>query len=317
MSALSLAAFAQQPSCTQREIPVTVIGTDRLPITGLPTSSFKAKVHGQDATIVSVSANQRPPAVELLLDTSADMRRIPKGWLLDGAEYLLSQLPSTVTVGLATFSDKLTPMVAPTLDHGAIRSHLETLRDKEKAQALFSGNPELWNALRGSPPLLEKSQSGDVIYLITTSHTWIGHSSSDDATDALLNAGIRLYGIIYRPLPRELYLRNVLPRPFDEIILTGGTGLVIPSYQPTVIVLAPPQPYVSRNSPNEQDTIKNQIQRSVPQITNFYDVVLGLSQQLDKRQSLEITVTRTDQDKAPFFWHYPHKLVPCSPPATP
>jgi hypothetical protein len=305
ISASSLAAFAQQASCTQREIPVAVVGNDLLPVMGLPASSFRAKIDGKPATIISVSPNQRSPSVVLLLDISLDMKRLPKGWLLNKSEYLLSQLPTTLPVGLATFSDKLTPMVAPTLDHEAIRSQLEKLREKEQNHALFSGKTELWTALRANPPLLENPQHGDVIYLITAGRKSLGNGSSDGATDAVLNAGVRLYAIIYVPSPLGTYAEYAALPPSSEVIRTGGAAVMFPL------------PYDHRRFRSEDDNEESRIRLDVIRITNFYHVVMEFSKPLEKPRDMEITVTGTNKDEAPFFWHYPHKLMPCNPLPTP
>jgi len=233
------------------------------------------------------------------------MKSLPDGWELDKAEYLLSQLPAGVHVGLATFADKLTPVIVPTVDHGAVRINLEKLRQRAAAHLLFGGKPELWEALRASPPLFETPQRGDDIFLFSISRGSLGAGDQNAAIYNLIAAGIRLHGLIYTIQPQGF--ADLFPTLIHQAVSTGGWIQEAP-----METLPPGGASLGLSTNTLENYIRGLIQLSVRQVTNFYVIAIGLATPVQQPQSLEMNLIGIDKDTvSPLAIHYPRKLAPC------
>jgi hypothetical protein len=94
----ALCVAAQQPPCSQRTTPVSVMNQAGQPVTGLTSANFTGKFNGRPLHISSVTPSKSPPAVLILLDTSGSMVNFPGGLKgeLDLVDLLLAQFPADV-----------------------------------------------------------------------------------------------------------------------------------------------------------------------------------------------------------------------------
>src|SRR5260370_28942747 len=77
-SMLALVLFArgartQEVNCQRRVLPIALRDKLNLPIQGISTADFEAKVHGKPIKILSLAPDPRPHRLLLILDT---LRRI-------------------------------------------------------------------------------------------------------------------------------------------------------------------------------------------------------------------------------------------------
>src|SRR5260370_8473944 len=77
-SMLALVLFArgartQEVNCQRRVLPIALRDKLNLPIQGISTADFEAKVHGKPIKILSLAPDPRPHRLVLILDTSGSM----------------------------------------------------------------------------------------------------------------------------------------------------------------------------------------------------------------------------------------------------
>ncbi len=191
----AIGAQAQQDACLTRNIPVSVVSRGTAPSPKITESSFEATFKQRPVRINSVTRDQKPRRILMLLDVSGSMDKKLKGEL-DVADDFLGHMPQTIAIGLATFDTKLLERIPPVQDRAVIKAEVDSRRstDKFKGKGPF-GKTAIWDAVRDGVKLLNSDQVGDVIFLITDGDTNMGIPPSE-ATLALIQSGVRLFALV-------------------------------------------------------------------------------------------------------------------------
>ncbi|MDX6230969.1 MAG: tight adherence protein [Frankiales bacterium] len=128
-------------------------------------------------------------ATILLVDTSGSMQGAGIIGARQAAAAFLRDVPADVRVGLATFSDAVRVLVAPTTDHGAVLARLSGLRAK--------GNTRLYDALTSAVHELSGVEDRRILLLSDGADT--GSQQSLQSVSATLAAErVRLDAVAFR-----------------------------------------------------------------------------------------------------------------------
>jgi hypothetical protein len=290
---VAIAAAAQQPPCTQRTIPVSVVTQAGQPVTGLTAANFTAKFDGRPLLISSVTAPKSPPTVLILLDVSNSMRYFPGG--LEGelrlAELLVLRLPSDIPAGLALLRERVVLAAAPKTDRNSFNQAIERIRADSKVTKA-RGATALWDALLAALNLSGQLGAGDVIYVVTDGVDNSSHATMVQAQQAALGAGVRIFAALLGQRGFERKYASPFERDMSDT--SGGDVLDIPDSQkewPDAVGL-----------------------QSV-EIANPYDLTLELSASPQKARDLHLNLTDLDKSAAKHpILRYPQQLVPCPSP---
>ena len=241
LSLLSAAAgWAQQNTCQTRTISASIVSLDRSPIPIPSATSFEASYKGKPVQINSVTVDQRPRQILLLLDASGSMFD-KSDFALDVANDVLEQITRPNEIGLASFAENIEKAIPPTDDRTKISEEIASLRSAPDApKKMGHGRTALWDAIRDSAKLINSNYVGDVILLITDGGNNKGKTKAKEVSQLLLRSGIRLFTVvILDPISIRSRTSEELngPTELEEIVReTGGVAVVAP----------PPSPFFSR-----------------------------------------------------------------------
>ncbi|HEX6974991.1 MAG TPA: VWA domain-containing protein [Vicinamibacterales bacterium] len=116
-------AFAQP---AERQVFVTVLGSDGAPLEGLTAEHFAVREGGRDRTVLRVEPLQTPMHVAVLVDSSVGNGR-PDEAFKSAVAAFVSRLASFHHVALYTFGDRATRVTGFTQDADALRGALTTM----------------------------------------------------------------------------------------------------------------------------------------------------------------------------------------------
>ena len=179
-------------------------------------------------------ANQEPPRIVLLLDTSGSMYGLRSAsemnFSLDLAENLVSSLPSSYEIGLEFFSTEFDPVSRPTSDRKMLMNQLESLRSHPSS---FKGRTALWSAILNSLKLFDHPHIGDAIYVMTDGGDNASKVTKKYVTQTLAETGVRLFAFVFqqarRPSEEELgpiYVKQIVDDTGGAMIAYVGTDLI-------------------------------------------------------------------------------------------
>src|SRR6266446_1929239 len=120
-------AWAQQETCQTRTVPVSIMSGDGSPLPDINAAAFEGSYRGGPVQINSVTIDQRPHRVLLLLDTSGSFTD-KLDWAFNVANDMLEHIPLPTEIGLASFANTVERAVPPTPDRTEIRNEIKSLR---------------------------------------------------------------------------------------------------------------------------------------------------------------------------------------------
>lgn len=171
---------------------------------------------------VEAAGEERRSSVMLTLDVSNSMGKgdIPPSRLaaaIDAAERFVDAAPRDTAVGVTTFADRASVLLAPTRDRGAIRAALERIGETREGTALGAAVTTSLAALQADgavadPPPADPTDSPGRILVLTDGANSIRNATTPEAAaERAAAAGVPVYTILLgddpgrpdQPLPSE------------------------------------------------------------------------------------------------------------------
>lgn len=305
MSLIGLSVHAEQSDCLQRTIPVGIYSKNGDQALELTSASLEGSYHKKPVQIKAVELEKKPQRVVLLIDTSGSMLRRMDG-VIDAAERVLSRFPVAAEVGLAFFAEKMVPVALPTVDRSKLISQLEALR---KNRPSFRGKTALWTAILQGVKMFGTPSIGNAIYVISDANENASKVKERDVEVLLEGIGIRLFALVIRvdliyPPPK-----TVGGPPIETAVqLTGGT-LITETFPPEYPL---PQRTPFFDTRGELTKLEQSIERQMVQLTEFYQVEIGLPETVNKPEDWKLDVVGVSRpERNSLILTYPIQLVPC------
>jgi len=305
-------AFTQQDNCRQRVIPVSIGTTDSGPLPKLDSSNFEGAVQKKPIRVLSVTMNQEPTRVVLLLDVSGSMHSkasdFATNFSISLAEDLASTMPPDAEIGLAFFNSVLVPVLAPTKDRQELKYQLEGLRAHSNS---FKGNTALWDAVLGSLNMFDHPHLDDILYVITDGGENASTAKINRVAQTLAEASVRLFSFIVtnEGETAEDAMRN-WGAPQSVVDKTGGTS----AHQWGIFPIKFPEDYHAAlfEKSGKPTQLGESLAAQFRQISSFYRVTIEFPESIDKPQNWNLELagfSKSQRNK--LVLTYPKMLVPC------
>jgi hypothetical protein len=292
-------------NCENRTVIVNVRDREGKFVAGLPPSSFRAKMHGQQLTVLSASV-ERAPRIVLLLDASGSMTSSKPKW--EDAKFAIRSIVTSTRgnahLALVLFAND----VLETLDFNHSPEDLlqrtQQLGDADNADKLLPRGKQrtaLLAALLYALSLFGTQVAGDAVYVVSDGGDNASRASSDKVEHALVAKGVRFYAFF---LHDRFFDPAIAEQPGPMLTslaeMTGGK----------VVDLELNWDSVPTGEATSQ--VKAFLPRVYDQMTQFYGVGLGPLKTMDKEQGWKLEIVdnqgkrRKDLNVA-----YPRKLPAC------
>ena len=169
--------------------------------------------------------------VVIALDLSGSMTKDRLRPAVEAATFVVSQLPSSVSCGLVTFSSEARLVVAPTVDREALISKL--------AAARANGKTALYDGIKTSLDALVASPRSHVIVLSDGRDT-VSQTSLADLLRAISEQDTSVSVIAIEPDPDQVaILEQIVGSAGGELIQPSGVDEFVESF---IAALTPPSP---------------------------------------------------------------------------
>jgi hypothetical protein len=323
---------AQQESCREQTVPVSVYDSKGLWVPDLAPADFEGSYLGKSIRVSSVSPEQGPHRVMLVLDTSGSMGdsinnntnfpiacyvcsveppNVPPGaaqnWSFPIliARDLLTQIPPDTEIGIEFFSGSIRNTLLPTTDHKKLMDELATLRSRKDLQ----GPTALWDAIHESVNLFGSSHVGvgDAVYVITDGRDNASRWRPQDVSGTLRGAGIRLFAFELHSETRVAMMRErPQAKTLQQIVQdTGGLRMVYAEDDGALVDRS--------GKPTQRGRELDNLYR---QILHFHLLTIDLPGAVNDRQDWTLALTGTAKTKSRVLV-YPHALTSCAPASVP
>jgi hypothetical protein len=309
-------ANAQQDSCQQRTIPVSISTRDAAPVPPLTAVDFEAVYEKKSVRVVSVAVNREPTRVVLLFDASGSMheQRARSEWnfALDIAEDLLTVQPRTSEIGLELFAATSVRIADPTIERIELKNKLEALRARSKTIAPSPQKTALWDAILDSLKMFDHPHLGDAIYVITDGGDNASSASLKRVAQTLEDAGVRLFAFVFVKDSGGVSREEVLG-PEDVMQIVEETGGTIVGFHNEYrgVFLIPPDPDIVDKS-GKPTLLGLLLGSQYRQISNFHRVTIDSPAKVDRREKLKLNLVGLNKSQQEnFVLKYPYKLAPC------
>ncbi len=185
---------AQVGSCTQRTVPVSVVTAGGLQTRDLQLSNFKAGIGKSPLRLLSLTPNNRPGRIVIVLDTSGSVVGSPY-WsvYISVAESLLNNLAEGTQIGLIAFGSGTRSAMPLGEDRQKILDELISLAADSKLLLKKEMRTALWDSVVKASQMLEPPAEGDVIYVITDAGENASKIREKDVRQILISKGIRIF----------------------------------------------------------------------------------------------------------------------------
>jgi von Willebrand factor type A domain len=298
--AFSGPARAQQDECRQRIVPVHVATRDGAPPPTLTAAHFQASVADQPVRVTTISEEQKPRRLIILLDASGSVRGgTTAGWdaTVEVAAQLLAVLPP-LEIGLALFSEEVEPVLAPTAVRERLIEEVERLRAGPRdTQGGRRQRTALWDSLLDSARIFGPLGPGDVLYVITDGVDNFSETRPGAVTQALLASGIRLFAFAIAN-QGFAYGSGDLERIVED---TGG-----------VVAAGSATDWRAFRAARNSSPIGSALYAQHRQILSFHRVELELPETIARPQLWRLALTGLDENQiSNVVLKYPARLYPC------
>jgi len=292
----------QSDSCLHRTVPVSVLTAKGEAITGLTPGNFKASFHRKAVKIVSVTQDEAPRRLMIVLDSSRSMMSQRHEWqgYVNVARYLTERLPTGSAIGLVVFTEKIERRILLTNDRARVQDELAKL---QSGAEVFKGKTSLWDAVSAAASEFGTSEEGDTIYAITDGGDNSSKTNSNQLRTALLQKMIRLFSFSQRINPVGVTSLENGPMELRELIESTGGYTV--NFNPNAVGNPPELTDKSGKSTWEGVLLRMQF----GQILAFNRVEIELPERFEKIQDWNLTTVGLTA-RNPLVV-YPRKLAGC------
>ena len=195
---LAAPVAAQDASCLHRTLTLNVFDAQGRVIRGLEPGDFEAKLHGKPVSVVSITPDNRPHRIAVLLDTSGTVLGQPDAEQWVTAHSIASHISRTTLentlLALLLFSDKVNEQIDFAKGTRALADRLAEIgKDPSYAKEYLRGKTALRDAVLAAMQLLRKPGFSDSIYVIGDASDNKSRHGFHDVRDALVSKGVRLY----------------------------------------------------------------------------------------------------------------------------
>ncbi len=299
-----------QEGCRVRTVPVSAFSRQGASVPLVESANFVASYGDKAVRVTSVTVEQRPQQMVLLLDVSGSMLgATDRAWKvpIEVAREVLGYMPPNMDIGLAIFSGRMFPLVDPTKDHQKLIGEVEALlANRRLIEEKLTAGTALWDSILQASGMFRRSQAGDVIYVITDGADNQSIANSRVVARTLAATGVRLFcfGIANS---EWLKLRTAdqvtgateLTRVMEG---TGGWGMAA--------TVAEWDAFRETRMPEGFERAMNLQYR---QLANFYRVNLELPEPISQPQQWKLLLTGMDEPKTrDLELIYPAQLMPCN-----
>lgn len=221
--------LAQADSCVNRSIPVNVVNDQSKLVTGLTEKNFTGSMHRQPVKILSVTQDDSPRRVIIVLDASGSMISERSEWhqYLTVAHNLIAAMPSGTPAGLVVFSSKVDKNIPLSESRDDLQDELNTLQEGPNALPKGERLTALWDAIGRAGAELVSHLEGDAIYVITDGEDNASRLKVNSLRKTLLENHIRLFTYLGFTLIGGPQFNGGLDL-IDLSDVTGGVGISSP-----------------------------------------------------------------------------------------
>lgn len=219
---------ARAGDCSNASIWLSAFDKSGAVETDLKAEDLRAEAGGKPAPILSLSLNEQPRRVLVMIDTSGSMEASPGerklGFVLPVAGFAAAALPSDSTALLLTFGDKLVPESDDFETRQQVEQRILELSKKEP-----KGRTALLDSIDQALAVFGDPQFGDSIYLVTDGGDNHSKTSYSKLREKLILRGVRVF----------VFLVPVSVAPTEEVVegvnqmadfasSTGGSLIDVP-----------------------------------------------------------------------------------------
>jgi VWFA-related protein len=186
-------AFAQEPSCLHRTLPLSVEDAKGFQVQGLIPADFQVKLRDTPVKILSIVPDERPHRIVILVDASGSMAEKWGRALAPASTLAESNLPNT-ELALLIFGTSIYEQIGFSEGHTLIARRLRQLtKDSKDATKFVHGKTALYDSLLAGLQLLGTTTSADIIYVISDGGDNASRAHVDELTRRLTASGVRLF----------------------------------------------------------------------------------------------------------------------------
>lgn len=223
--ALTMAATlkAQAPPCEKHTVIASVLGDNGLPLRSLAAQNFAGELRGKPIQVVSVTALPEPRRIIVVLDGSEGMRDAGSG------KWAMAQAVVGHIVENGPRNAEYTVAIAGLEEKRPVRGNAMEPIFLNKFSDLFQGIPmathkarraPIFDVIYGSLQLLENSEPGDVVFLVTDGGEESSRVKARDIQRELILRGVRLFAVTL-PMRYERQVSVIRPgtgdTTYDEV----------------------------------------------------------------------------------------------------
>ncbi|MCI0658831.1 MAG: VWA domain-containing protein, partial [Acidobacteria bacterium] len=282
--------FFAQPSWAQgkqeKVVAVNVLDEQGRQVTGLTAENFRGKYRGKPVKIVSATWDAGPRRIVILLDRSSSMFWGDK-WKVarKAAEDVVFYGPPGNDVAMVLFGMQPEEVVGFDRGRSGVAQRLgELMQSREEGR----GRTGLFNALLEGVRLLEPSQTGDTLYVVTDAGENASRMKRKTLERAVFCSGARVF---------VFYLSDRAPNVWDREYFRGadatgelvrGTGgfAVAPTQSSGPFWQAPDY----NLTPEQEQQVAADARRLYEFVASYYRVEVELPRQLDKTREWDLEV---------------------------
>lgn len=208
-----------------RVVAVSVLNREGKAVEGLTAANFRGEFRGQPVNIHSVSWDESPRTVLMLIDASQSIAKNASTWQLtrSAAKKIGESLRPTHEVGLVIFSEKMSNQEI--LDGGSGSEKLETiLRDIESNPRKLGVNTFLYNAIAMAAGLGLSGRPVQVLFVVSDGVDTKSAMGEEDLLHELAFRGTRVFYLLLPPSPDDSRRVDGWARRHsnDVVNVTGG-----------------------------------------------------------------------------------------------
>jgi hypothetical protein len=184
---------AQEDQCSHRKVTIYVQDSLGKPISGLTPVDFDSQFRGKPVKIMSVTPDQRPHRIVILLDASRSMAHKWEQALYLATHLIGMPLPNT-QIALVVFDERIQQQVGFSTGRRSIETALQDLHfDPKHIDEKMHGKTALYDSLLAGLQLLGSPTSSDILYAITDAGDNSSHAVPKDVAKALTSSGVHLF----------------------------------------------------------------------------------------------------------------------------
>ncbi len=211
----------QEATCLEETSLINVLSLDGRSVTGVDPSQLIGQYHGKRVRIISVTPDEHPRRVMILLDASGSMDSVHK-FSFDVADELLERLPSGTQVGYIVFGAKMKASPILTADRQSIRKQLALLSADRQMRKEIRGATALFDAMQQAIEALGRPQEGDAFYVISDGEDNRSNLEWKKVRNQIITAHVRVFAMQIR------WIGPDVPENLDDLVAsTGGFSILV------------------------------------------------------------------------------------------